>query len=44
MEQRGLPADEARALLTEAFLMEVVDRIGHDGARERCRAWLSERL
>jgi len=44
MQQRGLPADEARALLTEAFLMEVVDRIGHAGARERCRDWLAERL
>ena len=44
MEQRGLPADVARSLLTEAFLMEVVDRIGHEGARERVRAWLTERL
>lgn len=44
MEQRGLPADVARQLLTEAFLMEVVDRIGHEGARERARAWLTERL
>lgn len=44
MEQRGLPADEAKALLTEAFLMEVVDRIDHDGARERVRTWLAERL
>jgi len=44
MEQRGLPTDEARALLTEAFLMQVVDRIGHEGARERARAWLTERL
>lgn len=44
MQQRGLPADEARALLTEAFLMEVVDRIGHEGARERCREWLAAKL
>ena len=44
MEQRGIPAEDARALLTEAFLMEVVDRIGHEGARERVRAWLTERL
>lgn len=44
MEQRGIPAGEAKALLTEAFLMEVVDRIGHEGARERVRAWLTERL
>ncbi|WP_374275452.1 Fe-S cluster assembly protein SufD [Brevundimonas sp.] len=44
MQQRGLPADEARALLTQAFLFEVVDRIAHDGARERVREWLTARL
>ena len=44
MEQRGLPTEAARALLTEAFLMAVVDRIGHEGARERSREWLQERL
>lgn len=44
MEQRGLPTYVARQLLTEAFLMEVVDRIGHEGARERVRAWLTDRL
>ncbi|WP_308238203.1 Fe-S cluster assembly protein SufD [Phenylobacterium sp. J367] len=43
-EQRGIPADEAKALLTEAFVGEVADRIGHDGAREIVRAWLAERL
>lgn len=44
MQQRGLPADEARALLTEAFLIEVVDRIGHEGAQEVVREWLTARL
>ncbi|HEX8469666.1 MAG TPA: Fe-S cluster assembly protein SufD, partial [Brevundimonas sp.] len=44
MEQRGIPADEARALLTQAFLIEVVDRIEHDEAREVVRSWLTERL
>ncbi|MFC7379359.1 Fe-S cluster assembly protein SufD [Brevundimonas sp. GCM10030266] len=44
MQQRGIPADEARALLVEAFLIEVVDRIAHEGAREAARAWLTERL
>ena len=43
MQQRGISADEARALLTQAFLMEVVDRIEHGGAREEVRAWLTER-
>lgn len=44
MQQRGIPADEARALLTEAFLVEVADRIEHDGAREVVKAWLTARL
>lgn len=43
MQQRGLSAEEARALLTRAFLFEVVDRIDHEGAREEVRAWLTER-
>jgi Fe-S cluster assembly protein SufD len=34
----------AKALLTEAFLGEVLDRMEHDGAREIARAWLQERL
>jgi Fe-S cluster assembly protein SufD len=42
--QRGMPEAEARALLTEAFIGEVVDRIGHEGAREVVRAWAAERL
>jgi Fe-S cluster assembly protein SufD len=44
MQQRGIPAEEARALLTQAFLIEVVDRIEHEGAREVVRAWLEARL
>lgn len=44
MQQRGIPADEARALLVEAFLIEVVDRIAHEGAREVARTWLTNRL
>ena len=44
MQQRGIPADEARALLTQAFLIEVVDRIAHEGAREVVREWLTARL
>lgn len=42
--QRGIPEDEARALLTEAFIGEVVDRIGHEPAREIARAWVGDRL
>ena len=44
MQQRGIPVDEARALLTQAFLFEVVDRIDHEAAREVVRSWLTARL
>jgi Fe-S cluster assembly protein SufD len=44
LQQRGIPLDEARALLTQAFLIEVVDRIEHGGAREVVREWLEARL
>jgi len=44
MRSRGIPEAEARALLTEAFLAEVTDRIGREDVRELCRAWLVERL
>ena len=43
-QQRGIPGDEARAMLTEAFVAEVVDRIEHEGAREVVRAWVAEKL
>jgi Fe-S cluster assembly protein SufD len=42
--QRGIPEVEARAMLTTAFLREVIDRIGHEGAREVARAWMAEAL
>lgn len=42
--QRGIPDAEARAMLTEAFVGEVIDRIGHEGAREAARAWATARL
>jgi Fe-S cluster assembly protein SufD len=43
-EQRGIPEPEARAMLTEAFVGEVVDRIAHERARDVVRAWVAERL
>ncbi|HEX3916233.1 MAG TPA: Fe-S cluster assembly protein SufD [Caulobacteraceae bacterium] len=43
-EQRGIPEAEAKAMLTEAFVGEVVDRIDHEGARDVVRAWVAERL
>ena len=43
-QQRGIPEVEATAMLTEAFVAEVVDRIEHQGAREVVRAWVAEKL
>jgi Fe-S cluster assembly protein SufD len=40
----NIPDAEARALLTEAFVGEVVDRIEHEGARDVARAWVADRL
>jgi len=42
--QRGIPDDLARAMLTEAFVGEVIDRIGHESARETARAWAVRQL
>ncbi len=42
-QQRGMPEAVAKALLTEAFIGEVIDRIGHDGAREIARTWAADR-
>jgi Fe-S cluster assembly protein SufD len=44
MRSRGLPEAEARALLMQAFVGEVVDRIEHDGARAAVQAWVARRL
>ena len=43
-EQRGIPELEAKAMLTEAFVGEVVERIAHDGAREAAAAWVARKL
>ena len=42
--QRGMGEAEARALLTEAFIGEVVDRIADADARGIVAAWVAERL
>jgi Fe-S cluster assembly protein SufD len=42
--QRGMPEADARALLTEAFIGQVIDRIDQDEARDVVRAWAAERL
>jgi len=41
---RGILEPEARAMLTEAFVGEVVDRIEHDGARDVARTWVAAHL
>jgi Fe-S cluster assembly protein SufD len=41
---RGIPEVDAKILLTQAFLGEAVERIGHDGAREIVAAWVEKRL
>lgn len=43
-EQRGMPADLARALLTQAFVGEVIERIEHEAVREAAQAWAASRL
>ncbi len=44
IRSRGVPEHEARALLTQAFVGEVVDRIEHEGARDAARAWVASHL
>ena len=44
MRQRGIPEAEARALLVEAFVAEVADRIGFEPARDIVRAWVAQGL
>jgi Fe-S cluster assembly protein SufD len=41
---RGIPEPEARAMLTEAFLGQVADRVDHEGLRDFTRAWLASAL
>lgn len=42
--QRGMPRETARAMLIEAFVGQVVDRIEHEAAREAARAWVAGKL
>jgi len=42
--QRGIPEPEVRAMLTEAFVGEVVERIEHPGARAVAAAWVAAKL
>ena len=44
MRSRGLPEPQARALLMQAFLGDVVERIVHEGAREVVAEWIADKL
>jgi len=41
---RGIPDLQAKAMLTAAFVGEVVERIGDEAAREMARAWVETKL
>ncbi len=43
-EQRGIPEAEAKAMLTVAFVGEVIERIEHEAAREVAAAWVARKL
>ncbi|MEQ1578688.1 MAG: SufD family Fe-S cluster assembly protein, partial [Hyphomicrobium sp.] len=44
-QSRGIPAPEARTLLIESFIGEVIDKAGNEALREilmgKARAWLN---
>jgi Fe-S cluster assembly protein SufD len=42
--QRGIPEAQAKAMLTAAFVGEVVERIEHEDAREMARMWVDAEL
>ena len=44
IRSRGVPEAEAKALLMQGFIGEVVDRIAHEGAKEVVRAFAVARL
>jgi Fe-S cluster assembly protein SufD len=44
IQSRGIPEPQAKALLTQAFVGEVLDRIEHEGAKEVVQAFVAERL
>ena len=44
IRSRGVPEGEAKALLMQAFVGEVVERIGHEAARHAVSAFVAPRL
>lgn len=44
MQQRGIPQEEARQMLMEAFLVDVIDQVGVDSLRDRLRFLVERRF
>lgn len=44
MQTRGIPQDQARMMLTQAFMADVVDHISYDLVRDRLRQLVERRL
>lgn len=44
MRQRGIPLSEARTMLMQAFMMDVIDNVGIDGLSERLRHLVEKRF
>lgn len=44
MQSRGIPADDARNMLTQAFMSDVVDCIGYEVLRQRLHILVEKRL
>lgn len=44
MQTRGIPREEARRMLTEAFMTDVIDAISFDVLRQRLRVLVEKRL
>ncbi|MDE6207222.1 MAG: Fe-S cluster assembly protein SufD [Muribaculaceae bacterium] len=44
MQARGIPADEAERMLTQAFMADVVDNIGYEVLRQRMHVLVEKRL
>lgn len=44
MQSRGIPRDEARRMLTQAFMTDVIDNIGYEVLRQRLHVLVEKRL
>lgn len=44
MQSRGIPGDEARRMLTQAFMTDVIDNIGYEVLRQRLHVLVEKRL